>query len=128
MKTDCLIIGFNDYNFDEYVEMVRSTGPQSGAWRDLDLTFVENGGRRYRILDVLNRVSGQDKSGRPYHNADFLWPVVLYLSTYLHRRGFAADYVNLFHLEKDKLRDKLLNDDILTVAITTTLYVTAHPF
>ena len=127
MKTDCLIIGFNDSNFDEYVEMVRSMGPQSGAWRDLDLTFIEDEGRRYRILDVLNRVMGQGEAGRPYHNADFLWPVVLYLSTYLHRRGIAADYVNLFHLEKDKLRDKLLHDDILTIAITTTLYVTAHP-
>jgi radical SAM PhpK family P-methyltransferase len=129
MKTDCLIIGFNDSSFDEYVEMVRSMGPASGAYRDLDLTFIEHEGRRLRSMDVLNLFYGQDKGGthKAFHNADFLWPVVLYLCSYLDRRGFSHDYVNLFHLEKDKLRDKLLHDDILTVAITTTLYVSAHP-
>jgi anaerobic magnesium-protoporphyrin IX monomethyl ester cyclase len=129
MKTDCLIIGFNDSNFDEYVEMVRSMGPQSGAYRDLDLTFIEHQGRRFRSMDFLNHVYCRDKGEghKPFHNADFLWPVVLYLGTYLHRHGFTHDYVNLFHLEKDKLRDKLLHDEILTIAITTTLYVSAHP-
>lgn len=127
--TDCLIIGFNDSNFEEYVDMVRSMGTDSGAYRDLNLSFVEYDDKPYRSMDLLNRFYFEDKPGahRPFHNADFLWPVVLYLGSYLHRRGFSFDYVNLFHLEKDKLREKLARDDILTIAITTTLYVTAHP-
>jgi len=127
--TDCLIIGFNDSNFEDYMKMVRAMGANSGAYRDLNLAFIEYNNRPYRGMDILNHFYYEGKQGvkRPFHNADFIWPVVLYLGTYVHRRGFSFDYVNLFHLEKEKLKDKLLHDDILTVAITTTLYVSSHP-
>ena len=35
--------------------------------------------------------------------------------------------MNTPHLEKEKLKEKLMRDDVLTVAITTTLYVSVHP-
>lgn len=127
--TDCLIIGFNDFNFDEYVRMVGAMGTDSGAYRDLNLAFVHYRDKPYRSMDLLNHFYYEDseKPGKPFHNADFVWPVVLYLGTFLHRKGLSFDYVNLFHLEREKLKEKLLHDDILTVAITTTLYVTSQP-
>lgn len=127
--TDCLIIGFNDFNFDEYVGMVGAMGTDSGAYRDLNLAFVNYRNKPYRSMDLLNHFYYEDRegTGKPFHNADFIWPVVLYLGTFLNRKGLSFDYVNLFHLEKEKLKDKLLHDDILTVAITTTLYVTSQP-
>ncbi|HEX7331314.1 MAG TPA: PhpK family radical SAM P-methyltransferase [Pyrinomonadaceae bacterium] len=127
--TDCLIIGFNDFNFDEYVGMVGAMGTDSGAYRDLNLAFIHFRDKPYRSMDLLNHFYYEDRegTGKPFHNADFMWPVVLYLGTFLHRKGLSFDYVNLFHLEKEKLKDKLLHDDILTVAITTTLYVTSQP-
>lgn len=126
---DCLIIGFNDSDFASYVEMVESMGKDSGAYRDLDLALIEYQGRPQRSMDVLNHFYSQTKSGvhKPFHNADFLWPVVTYLGSYLHQRGLSFDYVNLFHLEKEKLKEKLLKNDVLTIAITTTLYVSPHP-
>lgn len=129
MRTDCLIIGFSDSSFEDYVEMVQSMGTNSGSYKDLSLAFARLGGKPYRSMDILNHFYSQDKPGdrKPFHNADFLWPVITYLSTYLSKRGFSYDYVNLFHLEKDRLKEKLLNDDILTIAITTTLYVSPHP-
>ena len=123
---DCLLIGFNDTDFEDYVNLVRSMGTNTGAYRDLNLHFVEHEGKPYRSMDILNYFQDKERA-EPFHNADFLWPVILYLGTYLSRRGLSFDYVNLFHLERDKLRDKLLNDDILTIAITTTLYVAPHP-
>jgi anaerobic magnesium-protoporphyrin IX monomethyl ester cyclase len=132
--TDSLIIGFSDSNFGEYEQMVRAMGADSGAYRDLNLAFVSYNNKPYRSLDILSHFYLEPDNGgklprhaKGFHNADFMWPVVLYLGSYLHRRGFSFDYVNLFHLEKDKLKDKLLHDDILTIAITTTLYVTPHP-
>ena len=126
---DCLIIGFNDTEFEDYVNMVRRMGTDSGAYRDLNLHFIEYNGKPYRSMDILNHFCCQGEKGeyRPFHNADFLWPVVVYLGTYLSRRGLSFDYVNLFHFERDKLREKLVNNDILTIAITTTLYVAPHP-
>lgn len=127
--TDCLIIGFNDSDFTSYVEMVRSMGEDSGAYRDLALAYIDFEGKPHRSMDVLNRFYYEGKSGehKLFNNADFLWPVVTYLGTYLTRRGLSSDYINLFHLEKEKLREKLVKNDVLTIAITTTLYVSAHP-
>src|SRR3974390_187376 len=127
--TDCLIIGFNDTNFAEQVALLQSMGEGSGAYRDIELAFVEIDGRPMRCLDVLNDVvKTRDGSvGRHFHNADFLWPVILYLHTYLTRRGFVSDFVNLFHLEQKHLQAKLKQGRVRTVAITTTLYVSPHP-
>jgi len=127
--TDCLIIGFNDSNFADYAKMVKSMGPKTGAYRDLNLAFITLENEPLRSMDVLNRYFFEGREGphKPFHNADFLWPVITYLGTYLHRRGFSFDYINLPHLERDALRDKLENGQILTIAITTTLYVSPHP-
>jgi radical SAM PhpK family P-methyltransferase len=126
--TDCLIIGFNDSNFEDYVKMVRSMGEDTGAFRDLNLAFVEHDGKPQHALDILTGLSGNKSAGDvPYHNTDFFWPTLTYLGTYLHRHGYTFDYVNLFQQEKELLREKLLREDILTVAITTTLYVSIHP-
>jgi anaerobic magnesium-protoporphyrin IX monomethyl ester cyclase len=123
--TDCLIIGFNDADFDDYVRMVKAMGMDAGAYRDLRLAFIEYEGRAHRALDLLSRFHNGPE--HYFHNTDFLWPTILYLGNFLHRHGYTFDYVNLFQMEKEKLRQKLVADDILTVAITTTLYVSAHP-
>ncbi len=127
--TDCLLIGFNDSDFAGYVEMLRSLGEDSGPYRDLKLAFVEYQGKPYRALDLLNHFYLEEDHGdsRPFHNCDLFWPTITYLGTYLARRGFRFDYVNLFQPEKDSLKEKLLADDILTIGITTTLYITASP-
>lgn len=127
--SDCLIIGFNDFGFEGFVEMVRSMGADSGACKDLDLTFIEYQDKPIHSMDIINHfyLATKGESQRPFHNSDFLWPVVTYLGSYLWRRGYTFDYVNLFQSEKEKLREKLLKDDTLTIAITTTLYVSPYP-
>lgn len=126
---DCLIIGFNDSNFQQYVEMVRSFGAESGAFQDLDLAMVTVDHRHYRALEILSRYrhEGQQGQHKPWHNVDFVWPTITYLGSFLTDWGFSFDYVNIFHLEKEKLKTKLLEERILTIAITTTLYVIPDP-
>jgi radical SAM PhpK family P-methyltransferase len=126
---DCLLIGFNDTEFKEYVSMVEGMGKNSGAYRDLNLAFLALDGRPYRSMDLLNLFyTGTRKNPQQlFHNSDFLWPVITYLGTYLSRHDLSFDFVNLFHLEKETLKEKLLKHDILSIAITTTLYVSVHP-
>ncbi|MCP4990316.1 MAG: PhpK family radical SAM P-methyltransferase [Colwellia sp.] len=125
---DSLLIGFNGNPVD-HINTIKSMGKESGAYRDLDLAIIEYNNTSYRALDIFTYFYYQDKSGgkKPFHNADFLNPTILYLGTYLSRRGFTFDYVNLFHHEKDKLREMLLNNNILTIAVTTTFYVSFSP-
>jgi radical SAM PhpK family P-methyltransferase len=129
MKYDCLIIGYNDMNFSDYVKMLRSMGTGHSDYRDLNLNFIEYNGKPYRALDILTHFYFQDKKDvhKPFHNADLMWPVVPYLGTYLCRREFTFDYINLFQFEKERLKEKLEKNDYLTIAITTTIYNFDHP-
>ena len=52
---DALLIGYNDVEFSEYVESVSSMGEKSGAFKDLDLAFLQYEGKPYRALDLLTQ-------------------------------------------------------------------------
>jgi anaerobic magnesium-protoporphyrin IX monomethyl ester cyclase len=126
---DCLIIGFNDSEFAEFVGMTQAMGLDSGAYRDLNLAYVDHEGRPYRSMDLLSLLHGPGgtRPERGFSNTDFLWPTILYLGSFLERHGFSFDYVNRFQAEREELRAKLERGDVLTVAITTTLYVSPQP-
>jgi radical SAM PhpK family P-methyltransferase len=124
-----MLIGFNDFDFAEYVRLVAAGGRDNGAFQDLRLSYVDVDGRPLRALDVLTELH---EPARPldrstFHNADFLWPVITYLGTFLQRHGCTFDYVNLFQQDKERLGRTLRAGGVRTVAITTTLYVSPHP-
>ena len=100
--TDCLIIGHNDGDFEEYVGMVRAMGEDSGAFRDLRLAYTEIDGKPVHALKAMTLAAGPTPAGTAYHNTDFLWPTITYLGTYLHRRGFSFDYINRFQIEPEE--------------------------
>ncbi|PON09592.1 PhpK family radical SAM P-methyltransferase, partial [Candidatus Entotheonella serta] len=122
---DCLIVGFNDSNFADYVQTVKVLGVDSGAYRDLSLAFLEYEGRHYRALDILTHLHPNDDVY--FANTDFLWPTITYLGSYLSKHGFSFDYINEFQRDTELFREKLQQNDILTIAITTTLYVLPDP-
>jgi anaerobic magnesium-protoporphyrin IX monomethyl ester cyclase len=126
---DCLLIGFNDADFGEFVSMLEGMGRHTGTYRDVSLAFADVGNGPRRCLDLLNDVLGDAgiPPEPPYENCDFVWPVLLYLGSYLHRRGYTFDYINLFHREKEKWRKTLEHTEYRCIAITTTLYVSPHP-
>ena len=125
MATDCLIVGYNDGAFEHEVQMMRSMGADHPDYRDLNLNFIEYQGRPYRAMDVLDHFyyeGRRDTDRRKFHNAEVLWMVVMYLGTYLARRGFSFDYVNLFQNQKEELLEKLRTRQYLTAVVTTTIY------
>lgn len=127
--TDCLIIGYNDGNFNEHVDLLKAMGVDHPDYRDLNMNFIEHENRAYRALDILNYFYFQNTEGEyeRFHNAYFLSYAILYLGTYLSRRGFTFDYLNLFQTEKEKLAEKLKKGNISTIAITTTVYTMSEP-
>lgn len=126
--TDCLLVGLYEPDFPAHVELLKSMGADSGAYRDLDLAFIWYEGAPSRASDILTRLGLPDPLGssKPFHNADFLWPVIQYLGTQLARAGHSFDYVNTPHTEWDSFTAKL-SAKPKVVAITTTLYVWAQP-
>lgn len=128
MATDCMIVGFNDYSFDDYIEALEIGGKNGVSYRDSNLSFLTYEGTRLRALDVLNKHAATLKiHAAELNNSDFLWPVITYLGTYLNKRGISFDYIRLFHQDREKLKASLVEQDVTTVAITTTVYVTPQP-
>ena len=116
-------IGSNDFSFEQNVEMAKSFGADSGAYQDLDLAMITMDRRYNRTLEVLSRYRSGDSGSlhETWHNMDFLWLTITYLGS------LTFDYLNLFHYEREKLKSKLLRNNILAIAITTTLYVIPDP-
>jgi len=128
---DCLLVGHNEMDFAEYEKTIRNMGINSGAYRDLNLNFILYNNRPYTIAEIFNIFYYQGKGpGEPtqfFNVAESFSAAIAYLGTYLWRRGYTFDYVNSFQYGKAELAKKLSNENILTIAVTTTLYVSALP-
>jgi radical SAM PhpK family P-methyltransferase len=126
---DCLLVGFNDTNFSDFVNLIRELGEGSGTWRDLRLAFAEQDNKAFRALDLLNRAFELEgvTLESSLENCDFVWPVLLILGSYLHRLNISFDYVKLFHREREALREQLKTTQYRAIVITTTVYVSPDP-
>lgn len=136
MALDCIVIGYNEVPFEDYLRVVERYGSDSETYRDLRLGWVEVEGRRLDYVGLFNlawerahggdrgsaQVAPQDrlKSGEPPNLA------AAYLTNALRRQGFAAGFINLFQHEKDRLA-AWLDAGARCVAITTTFYVLNLP-
>jgi radical SAM PhpK family P-methyltransferase len=118
-------------NFREYEEQIREMGINSGAYRDLNLNFIPYNNKPYSISEVINLFYNKSKAAEsritPFSVSESFSAAVSYLGSYLDRRGLSFDCVNSFQAQKAELAEKLEKNNILTIAIITTLYVSVIP-
>ncbi len=129
-KIDCLLIGHNEMNFEEYEKVVKRMGAKTPAYRDLNLNFIQYKNKPYSAPEIFNMFYYSDGYMDEYGKlslGDTFSAAISYLGTYLHRRGFSFDFVNSFQNQKAELERKLKGNEILTIAVTTTLYVSVFP-
>jgi len=130
---DCLFIGHNEMDFEEYEQSIRKMGRTSGAYRDLNLNFVYYKQKPRPVVEIFNLFYFENRDANstglvtPLRMGETFSAAISYLGTYLHRRGFTFDYVNAFQYEKKELAEKLTTHNVLAVAIITTYYVFALP-
>lgn len=128
---DCLLVGHNQTDFRKYEEMIRRMGTDSRAYRDLNNHFFHYNNKPYtfpEIFDLFCRDEEMERrSIKPLTEWETFSAAIAYLGTYLHRNGFSFDYVNAFHQEKKEFARKLEEENIVTIAITTTYYVSFFP-
>lgn len=125
---ECVVIGYNDVPFPRYESLVRSYGENSTEYRDLRFSFIDLEGQRLNYIGLLNkawglaRTDGRKMNGRgEFESGDIPNLAAAYLTWFLKRRGTEARYINLFQLEKDRLKEYLAENPYC-VAITTTFY------
>jgi radical SAM PhpK family P-methyltransferase len=126
-RLDCVIIGYNQTDPQLHETRAQATRKSSGAHRMTQFDMMRYQGQNRSYMDVFNRLAsarcGHDR-GLNVYNLPALG--VSYLQSFLARRGFNVAIVNFFSGERDKLAD-LLSTSPLSVAITTTFYVSNEP-
>jgi radical SAM PhpK family P-methyltransferase len=126
-RLDCLVIGYNESPFELYESMIHNYGEDSEAYRDLKFSFIDLEGRKVNYVGLMNS-AWNAAQGFPAEHEDFISGEIpnlaaVYLTNYLRRRGYGADYLNLFQYQKADLERCLSEEDPHCVAITTTFYV-----
>jgi anaerobic magnesium-protoporphyrin IX monomethyl ester cyclase len=127
---DCLLVGHNELDFQQYFNILENMASSGGrdhvAFTDMQLNCVRYQGKPYQAMDILTKFynEGLDpKDHKDFYNGDCVWTAITYLGSYLARRGFTFDYINLFHWEKRQLKEKLKNNNYRLIALTGTMYV-----
>jgi radical SAM PhpK family P-methyltransferase len=121
---DCLLIGHNEMDFNVLANSVFSMGKDSPAYRDLKLNFIWHQGKRHTVTDILNLYAPESSQ---FRMGDVFSTTLAYLATYLDKHRLSFDLINDYQQEKDALKNKLIAGNILSVAITTTLYTFSSP-
>jgi anaerobic magnesium-protoporphyrin IX monomethyl ester cyclase len=127
---DCLLVGHNELDFQQYFNILENMASSGGrdhvAFTDMQLNCVRYQGKPYQAMDVLTKFynEGLDpKDHKDFYNGDCVWTAITYLGSYLARRGYTFDYINLFHWEKQQLKEKLKNNNYRLIVLTGTMYV-----
>ncbi|MFB7243761.1 PhpK family radical SAM P-methyltransferase [Streptomyces populi] len=122
-ELDCVVIGYNEGDFQDYRLMCERSGPDSPEWQIYRKEHLEVDGRPMPWMDALstlrNRATGRNDR---YHVGEVFNLAGLYLTNFLRRHGVRADAVSLFGAEQDRLA-RMLAGRPAVVAITTTFYV-----
>jgi radical SAM PhpK family P-methyltransferase len=121
---DCIFVGHNDTDFEGYVANLELVGGDSAIYRDLRLNFIRHHGNPMTFPQLYNQLCGRSTA---FGICSILSPAIVYLASYIARRGFSFDWVNAFQEEKESFARKLRNHDVRTVAITTTYYMQSQP-
>jgi radical SAM PhpK family P-methyltransferase len=118
-------------SFQEYEKQIQQMGLNSGAYRDLNLNFLRFDGTPYSISEIFNIMWAKTKvsqaESKPFSVSESFNNAIAYLGSYLDKNGLTFDYIHSFQDEKAELAGKLQKNNILTIAIITTLYVSVFP-
>src|SRR5690349_19045576 len=124
---DCIVVGYNEIDFNAFARSQRESASHSGAYNEIKTNSVLIGGQRRTYMQLLN-AAVRDGSGVDPGLSGFKTPALgaVYLTSFLRRRGFRAEIVNYFNAEQDSFKS-LLAERPHAVAITTTYYVDNAP-
>jgi len=127
MMLDCVVVGYNEGDFDQYRLLCEGSGSGSPDLQIFSKEHLVLDGHAMPWLEAFSMLRRRT-TGRPdrYHPGEVFNLAGIYLSSYLRRHGFTAEPISLFGGDLDELRT-LLEEGPRLVAITTTFYVNALP-
>ncbi|SBT65686.1 radical SAM P-methyltransferase, PhpK family [Micromonospora sediminicola] len=124
---DCVVIGYNEGDFEDYRVMCERAGPSSPEYQIMRSEHLVVDGQAMPWLDAFSRLRSR-ATGRNdrYHVGEVFNLAALYLTSYLRKHGLRAEPVSLFSSEQDRVA-ALLAEQPAVVVVTTTFYVNILP-
>jgi radical SAM PhpK family P-methyltransferase len=124
---DCILVGYNDMDFDRFAAMQKSMESHSGAYHEIKTNSLILHGKRITYMDLINHAIIQATDQHPRLNV-FEAPLqaVCYLASYLKKKEFNVELINFFTCDKERFKE-VLSRSPLSVAITTTFYIDNAP-
>jgi radical SAM PhpK family P-methyltransferase len=131
-RIDCLLIGHYALSVNKQVQLAEvAFGKDSLYYFDaLEKTFVPWQGKNYTSSQLYNLFYSGGAGDLSFDHTTFehsFNTAVANIGTYLARNGFSIDFVNTFNQGRAVLPDLLSNNDVVTVAVTTTFFISAFP-
>lgn len=129
---DCLFIGHNEMSLREQETQLRITAKKNSVeYREFNTRFISYANNNYTASDLFNQFFYNENLYKddfgPIKMFSGLFAAITYLGSYLAKRGFSIDYVNLFRAHKGELAEKLSKNNIRCIAIPTTFYTNPYP-
>lgn len=126
-ELDCIVVGHNDIDFDQYVTAQKSQSRIAGAYFDAKVNSVRFNGKRITYMGLLNHVLSLALGERePLSAFEVPHLGAYHLASYLRKQGLQVEIVNHFNQDREKFIS-LLQQKPNAVAITTTYYVDPMP-
>jgi anaerobic magnesium-protoporphyrin IX monomethyl ester cyclase len=126
-RLDCVVVGYNEGDFDDYRVMCERAGPGTPEYQIMRAEHLTVDGTAMPWLDAFSRLRNR-ATGRTdrYHVGEVHNLAALYLTSYLRGCGLRAEPVGLYTMERERLTE-LLEQHPAVVAVTTTFYVNILP-
>jgi radical SAM PhpK family P-methyltransferase len=126
-NTDCLLIGHNNGRFEEQVELVKKSRNNSLYYKELCLNYIKVHNKIFSLADFVNQFFTECNDIKAVDMFESFSAGIAYLGTFLKKHNLSFQFIRNFQKEKNELENLLKEDDILTVAIMTTYYVSESP-
>ena len=127
-ELDCIVVGYNDIDFDVFANQQKAMEDRSGAYHEIKANSVNLYGKRVPYMELLNSAIERATGQNPGFNVfEIPSPAVCYLKNYLNQNNFNVEIINFFNNKKDKFKELLTSCSPRAVAITTTFYVENSP-
>src|ERR1700746_4049153 len=121
-KIDCVIVGNNTGDFQQYIRDRKLMDGWSGAYRDAKINSVLVDGQRISYMELFNQVrKGANPNAEALSAFDPLGLAGLHLASFLARHGTTIELVGEFQKGRERI-EQLLSGEPLALAITTTFY------
>jgi anaerobic magnesium-protoporphyrin IX monomethyl ester cyclase len=129
---DCLFIGHNSVSINEQEKFLKMQGmDNSFQYRHLRMNFLRYQDKAYSITDFFNSFFYGDDPREtrlgPIKFTNTFIGAIAYLGNYLAKRGFCVDFIHSFKDQREELARKLRENQVLSIAISTTFYYDEFP-